>query len=117
MTLDAVRPEGYEHLRLLFANDAHDLAHCLALVGNGQLAIHIVQEERGMDAVDLAGAAQFLLTHHGQVGRAGEGRIRDLAGLSTRGGHQVNIAAFRRIACESAADALGLVTRMGKDGQ
>jgi hypothetical protein len=47
-----------------------------------------------VDAVDLAGAAQFLLAHKGKVSRGCQVRLSDLARLTAGGGNQVHIAAF-----------------------
>jgi hypothetical protein len=42
-----------------------------------------------VDAVDLAGAAQFLLAHKGKVSRGGQVGLGDLARLASGGGDQV----------------------------
>jgi hypothetical protein len=70
-----------------------------------------------MDAIDLAGAAQFLLPHVGQVGGGGQVGLDDLARLPARGRRQVYVAAFGGILGQRAPRAKCLVVRMGKNSQ
>jgi hypothetical protein len=69
-----------------------------------------------VDAVDLAGTAQFLLAHKGKVSRGSQVGLGDLARLASGGGDQVHIAAFSGVFGQGAAGAEGFVVGMGKNG-
>ncbi len=116
VTIDAIGPKGDQNVGSEVADDAHQLAHRLPLVHDGELPVHVVQEEGGMDAVDLAGAAQFLFPHVGQVGGAGQAGPDDLPCLAARGCHQVDVATLGGVAGQRAPGAEGLVVGVGKDG-